>query len=377
LRSLDKRSSTRRLACVLGLVIELSVPAGAAPQQRPDKPNLIGETGLSKQVSVAEAAVAQRPQDPQVLMRLVKLYQLEGEFGKSLTLLERFVVLAPGDLEGQRLLGIDRFHAGQPREALDPLRLAAEGNPKDHEASFYLGLCYLALDRDDEANKAFDRLAAGAPENIDELYWLVKGYSRVSSAMLSRLAALGEESYRMHQVRGEYFDLKNDPDRAIKEYEKAVQLRPDLSSLHYVLGGAYWKWSQLNEAAAELRRSIGLDSQHFMAHYKLGMVLLEQNNPADALKEFRAALNGQPGLVNGYLGLGKSLYQQGEFEAAVPILQRYAGLAPEDPTPHYLLQQIFHRLNNPNAAEEQLALFKQKQAEAKAKEPRAIKFPED
>jgi tetratricopeptide (TPR) repeat protein len=332
---------------------------------------------LSKQISLAEAAVAQRPQDPQVLMRLVKLYQAEGEFGKSLPVLERFVVLAPGDLDGQRLLGINRFHAGHPREALAPLRLAAQGNPKDDEASFYLGLCYLALDRDDEANKAFDRLAAGVPENIDELYWLVKGYSRISSAMLSRLAGSGGESYRMHQVRGEYFDLDNNPDQAIKEYEKAVQLRPDLSSLHYVLGNAYWKRSHPDDAAAEFRRSIELDPRHFMAHYQLGMVLLEQNKPADALKEFRAALNEQPGLVNGYLGLGKSLFQQGEYAAAVPILQRYVGLAPEDPTPHYLLQQVFRRLNDSAAAEEQLALFKQKEAVAKAKKPAAIKVPEN
>jgi len=310
-------------------------------------------------------------------MRLVKLYQAEGEFGKSLPLLERLAVLTPGDLEAQRFLGINRFHAGRPREALDPLKLVVQGNPKDDEASFYLGLCYLALDRDDEANKAFDRLAAGVRENVDELYWLVKGYARVSSAMLSRLAGLGAESYRMHQVRGEYFDLDNNPDQAIKEYEKAVQLRPDLSSLHYALGNAYWKRSHPDDAVAEFRRAIELDPRHFMAHYQLGMVLLEQNKPADALKEFRAALNEQPGLVNGYLGLGKSLFQQGEYAAAVPVLQRYVGLAPQDPTPHYLLQQVFRRMNDSAAAEEQLALFKQKEAVAKAKKPAAIKVPEN
>ena len=358
-------------------MLELSGASVAASQQPPYKPNPADNTSLSKQISLAEAAVAQRPQDPQVLMRLVKLYQAEGEFGKSLPLLERLVVIAPGDLEAQRFLGINRFHAGQPREALDPLRVAAQGNPKDDEASFYLGLCYLALDRDDEANKAFDRLAAGVRENIDELYWLVKSYSRVSSAMLSRLAGLGKESYRMHQVRGEYFDLDNNPDQAIKEYEKAVQLRPDLSSLHYVLGNAYWKRSHPDDAAAEFRRAIELDPLHFMAHYQLGMVLLEQNSPADALKEFRAALNGQPGLVNGYLGLGKSLYQQQEYAAAVPVLERYVGLAPEDPTPHYLLSQIFRRLNQSAAAEEQIALFKRKEAVAKAKAPAAIKVPEN
>lgn len=362
---------------MLGLALELSGAAVAATPQPQDEPNPAVLTSLSRQIAAAEAAVAQRTQDPETLKRLAKLYQAEGKFSKALPLLEHIVVLAPNDLEAQRLLGIDRFHAAEPRDALEPLRLAIQGNAEDDEASFYLGLCYLALDRDDEANKAFDHLAAGVQENIDELYWLVKGYSRVSSAMLSRLAGLGEESYRLHQIRGEYFDLKNDPDQAIKEYQKAVNLRPDLCSLHYVLGDAYWKRSHLDEAAVEFRRAIELDPRHFMAHYKLGMVLLEQHNPADALKEFRAALDEQPGLVNGYLGLGKSLYQQGEYAAAVPMLQRYVGLAPEDPTGHYLIAQIFRRLNNTAAAEEELTLFKQKEAKAKAKEPAAVKFPQN
>jgi len=139
-----------------------------------------------------------------------------------------------------------------------------------------------------------------------------------------------------------------------------------------VLGSAYWKRSRLDDAVREFRRTIALDSQHFMAHYKLGMVLLEQNDPAEALKEFRAALDRQPGLANGYLGLGKALYQKGEYAAAAPILERYVGLAPDDPTPHYLLYEIFRLLNDPPAAADQLALFKRKQAEAKAKEPAAI-----
>jgi len=358
-------------------VLELGAAGIAVSQQRLREPNPVDKTSWSKQISVAEAAIAQRPQDPQALMRLASLYQAHGEFDKSLPLLERLVGLAPGDLEAQRLLGINKLHSGQPREALDPLRLATQGNPKDTEARFYLGLCFLALDRDDEANKEFDHLAEAVPKSIDELYWLVKSYSRVSSAMLSRLERLGEESYRMHQVRGEYFDLDNNPDRALKEYEKAAELRPDLSSLHYVLGNAYWRQSHLNSAVVEFRRAIELDPHHFMAHYQLGMVWLEQSNPADALKEFRAALNEQPGLVNGYLGLGKALYQQNEYAAAVPVIQRYVELAPQDPTPHYLLYQVFHRLNNPPAAEIQLDLFKKKEAIAKAKKPAAMNIPEN
>lgn len=330
------------------------------------------EITRSSQISAAEAAAAQNPRDVQALMRLVRLYQAEGEYDKSTPLLEKVVIIAPGDLEAKRFLGINRFHRGKLREAMDSLRAAVDGDPKDYEGSFYLGLCYLALDRDDEANKAFDRVAMGVQANVDELYWMVKGYSRVSSAMLSRLARLGDDSYRMHQVRGEYFDLNNDADHAIKEFEKAVSLKPDSASLHYVLGSAYWKRSQVNEAAVEFRRTIELDPRHYMAHHKLGMVLLELNDPAKALTEFRAALNEQPGLANAYLGLGKALYQQGEYTLAVPIIERYITLAPEDPTPHYLLSQVFQRLSQPIQAEEQVAIFKRKEALRKAREPAGV-----
>jgi tetratricopeptide (TPR) repeat protein len=363
------------LGCVIWL--ELSNTHIATPQQRPDHQDDAAQGTTGSQLKLAEAAVDRRPQDPQNLTRLARLYQASGKFSKALPLLERLVLLNPHDLEAQRLLGIDRFHAGRQREALEPLTAAVQGNPKDDEANFYLGLCDLALDLDAEANKAFDRMAANAPQNVDELYSLVKGYSRLSSAMLSQLSGLDQDSYRMHQVRGEYFDLKNISEQAIQEYERTVQMRPDVASLHYVLGSAYWKQSYLDKAAAEFRRTIELDAQHFMAHYRLGMVLLEQNNPAGAQQEFRAALAKQPGLAYAYLGLGKSLYQQGEYASAVPMLQRFVGLVPDEPPAHYLLYQAFRRLNNPVAAEKQLALFKEKQEKAKAKDPAAITFPEN
>ncbi len=161
--------------------------------------------------------------------------------------------------------------------------------------------------------------------------------------------------------------MQNNPDQAIKEYEMAVQLRPDLPSLRYVLGSAYWKRSQLDKAAVEFGRAIELDPRHFLGHYKLGMVLLEQNDPLQAVAEFRTALAEQPGLNDGYLGLGKALFKLGENEAAVPQLLRYVQLSPLDPTPHYLLYQIFRRLNRSEEARHELAAFEEKEKKAKAR----------
>ena len=357
---------------VMGAAVIGGAPSQARSPQHAALPEAPARADLTKPISAAEAAAQAHPLDPKALLQLVSLYDRGGEFKKSLPLLDRLKALQPGNLEVYRRLGIDRFHTGQPQEALEPLRAVVHAHPGDGEANFYLGLCYLALDREDEAKKAFDREAALAPASEDELYLLVRGYAHLSSAMLSRLSELGENSYRMHQVRGEYFDMQNSTALAIKEYETAVQLRPDLPSLHYVLGTACWKNSQLDKAAAELRRTIELAPQHFMAHYELGMVRLEQNAPDQATEEFQAAIAIQPGIVNGYLGLGRALYQQGQYEAAVPPLRYYIGLAPEDPAPHYVLYQIFRRLNREEDAQEQLKLFKQKDEKVKAAEPKPM-----
>src|SRR5436309_14328043 len=325
------------------------------------------EVALAKQITALEAESKTRPTDVEVLFRLGKLFHQQGTFQKSIPLFVSILVLRPRHLDAHVLLGMDRFHAGRAREAIEPLRRAVELDFLNAEANFYLGCCFLSRDREDEGTKAFERLASQAPATVDELYRLTRAYSRLSSAMLSQLATLGENSYRMHQVRGEYFDLQNNPDQAIGEYEMAVQLRPDLSSLHYVLGNAYWKHSELEKAAAELGRAIELEPKHFTARYKLGMVLLEQNDPVKAVAEFRAALAEQPALNDAYLGLGKALFKLGENETAIPQLLRYVQLSPLDPTPHYLLYQIFRRLNRSEEARHELAAFEEKEKKAKAR----------
>jgi tetratricopeptide (TPR) repeat protein len=372
--------SKHLLGCVWGLAFVTASVGRATGVPGPQETLAPGATvsgpDQAKQIAAAETEAKAHPRDPQVLLRLATLYQQQSDFNKSVPLLERLVLIQPQNFDAYRLLGIDQFHSGHPADALGPLRQVVDANPRDGEANFYLGLSYLALDRDDEANKAFDRVATTAPANLDEVYFLIKGYSRLSSAMLTKLFDLGgENSYRMHEVRGEYFDLDNAPEQATQEYEKAVQLRPDLPSLHYVLGNSYWKRSQLDKAVTEFRWTIELAPSHFMAHYKLAMVLMEQNDPAHALKEFQTALAEQPGLVDGYWGVGKALYQQGQYEAALPQLQHYVELSPDSPEPHYLLFQIFRRMNNNEQAERELALFKQKEEKAKAKNAARVTPP--
>lgn len=269
------------------------------------------------------------------------------------------------------MLGLDLYQSGRSREALEPLRKGTLLDPASVLGLFYLGMCYLSMDREDEAKKVFDRLAEGAPSDTDQTYLLMKGLSRMSTAMLGRLSALGKDSARMHQVRAEYFEMQDDPDHAIHELEEGVRERPDLASLHYALGVAYWKKSEPQKAKVALAHAIDHDPRHFMARLRLGMVLLELSEDAGAAVEFRAALKEEPGLNLAYFGLGKALYKQGALEAAMAQLRRYVELAPEDPAPHFILSQIYRRLENSAQAQYELGLFKEMNSHEREGQPGA------
>ncbi len=218
----------------------------AAPQQEE----------LKKEIAAAEVEAANKPKEPNLLFNLAYLYHQDANYGKSVPLLERLTALQPENQDAQLLLGLDEFHARRPNEAIEALKKTVAINPRNNEANFYLGLSYMALDRKDEADSVFERMAAQVPDDVDELYFLIKGYTQISSSLLSRLVALGKDSYRAHQVRAEYFDLQHNPEPSIKEYEKAVEVRPNMASPHYALASAYYKYSGMDKAQAEFRRTI-------------------------------------------------------------------------------------------------------------------------
>ena len=273
--------------------------------------------------------------------------------------LERAAQAKPDSIEAQLALGAKRFRCRQPAAALEPLRIAIQLAPNNSSAYFYLGVSLLALDREEEAHNAFKRMAALTPPDDEQLYLLLRGYAKLSSALTERLHETAPDSYRLQQVEGEFFDAQNRPDLALDKYKLAVQKRPDAASTHYLLGSAYWARFRSDEAAPELRTAIKISPEHYMARYKLGMILLEQGHPSDAAAEFLAALTVQPGFADAHFGLAKALFQRSKLAEALPEVERSIEMDPEREQSHFLRYQILRKLGRDEEAVTELARFKE------------------
>src|SRR5206468_2597129 len=84
------------------------------------------DVALAKQITALEAELKTRPTDVEVLFRLGKLYHQQSTFEKSIPFFERIIILRPRHLEAHIFLGMDRFHAGRAREAIEPLQRVVE-----------------------------------------------------------------------------------------------------------------------------------------------------------------------------------------------------------------------------------------------------------
>ena len=279
--------------------------------------------------------------------------------------LERAVHARPDNTEAQMALGVKRFRCGQAAAALEPLRMAIQLAPNNSSAYFYLGVSLLALDRDEEARNAFKRMAALTPPDDDQLYLLLRGYSKLSSALAERLHEVAPDSYRLMQVEGEYFDAQNRPDLALEQYKLAVQKQPAVASTHYALGSAYWVRMRSEEAAAEFRATIKFSPEHYMARYKLGMILLEQGHPHDAAAEFRAALAVQSGFADAHFGLAKALFQQNQTAEALTEIERSIEIDSGREQAHFVRYQILRKLGRDADAATELAKFQELKAKAR------------
>ena len=109
--------------------------------------------------------------------------------------------------------------------------------------------------------------------------------------------------------------------------------RPDFAPGHDALARAYLLKRDYDNAAAEMKRAIDLQPGNEAARYWLGLIYLEQKQPAKALEAFTQLLKIDPNSAHGHAGLASALSEQrrdaealAEYERAAAINSDYPGV---------------------------------------------------
>jgi tetratricopeptide (TPR) repeat protein len=219
------------------------------------------------------------PSAPIVLIKLGQAYMAKGDYAAAIPPLKRAVQLSPGSLPAHRMLGLALLAEGYASEAIPHLQLAHEYGA--------LGIAQLQMNQPGKAVANLQAALAKHPGDPGLLLYLSRAAASLSSESLDMLLSAFPRTARAHQALGQnYYEMKMFPD-AVKQYEKAMALQPDLPGLKLELGEIYAASSEWQKAEEEFREETRLQPGNAEAFYRLGDTLLREGKMKEAAAELR------------------------------------------------------------------------------------------
>lgn len=134
----------------------------------------------------------------------------------------------------------------------------------------------------------------------------------------------------------------------------AVDLAPDMASLHSNLGAAYKRAGQLDEALCSLNNAIQLSPQQADPYNNRGNVKAALGLYRDAIADYGEALKLRPHYTESLFNLGFALSQIGDLIAARSAFEKTLALKPDHHRCLLHLAKLHRRLGQPTESEELL-----------------------
>jgi tetratricopeptide (TPR) repeat protein len=217
-----------------------------------------------------------------------------------------------------------------------------------------LGKTHFTLHQYEAAADALGQVQGTTNENAEASYWLARTYQALGAEAYARLQESFPDSWRTHQLRAQGYALRQDLDNALKEFQLALQLRPNESELHEALGEFYLNNHSDDDAQNALERAVTLDPSRTHALYLLGRLYVQKRDNERAVSYLQRALRLQPDLVEASSLLGTAYVRLGQFANAVPKLEKAAPLDHYGNV-HYQLFLAYKRLGQAELAQKALA----------------------
>ena len=243
-----------------------------------------------------------------------------GRFEESGEVYEALLEQHPESAFSHYGLGRALEAQGQSGAALESYRRASELSPGFRAARYALGMIYLKLGqkaKSEEQLSLFRDSEQEGPMVQDPLL-----------ASISALVLTGDD----HFYRGVRLEKQGRLQEALREYEQALEVDPDLWEAHSNLGLAYMALAKWDLTERHLGTAARIKPDRWESHNNLGIYLRKQNRYQEAADAFRKALEVNPFSADARSNLAEVFAARGRFDEAV----RHFHLALEN-DPHHRL----------------------------------------
>lgn len=290
-----------------------------------------------------------------------------GQPGNAIAPLRRALKLKPGLVQARYFLGAALAETGQCQEALGYIKKDAPstaGRELGRTAALAGVRCSMKLNLPDHAVDFIRRLNRDFPNDPEVLYLTVHVYSDLSIRAAQGLITGAPASYQVRLLNAEALETQGKWDEAAAEYRQVLKMNPNLPGIHYRLGRLLLSLPDpspdvTGEARREFEEELKTDPTNAGAAYVLGELARRDHQWAEAIGYFSRAVALDPLFADAFIGLGRSLIANRQFPEAVAPLERAVTLQPDNPAGHYHLGIAYNRVGRKQDADREAALFRE------------------
>lgn len=269
--------------------------------------------------------------------------RLAGKFKEAVAKYQQALQIQPNDAAARTGLGIAYYRLPKsPALGAQQLELAVTLEPANVLAWAYLGACrYQTIsDRDGrdftEAEKACNKALELDPNSALAHAFLGLIYSETrrldaAQAEASRAVTLAPNDPEVLVAMGNVRANADDWQGAIPYYRRALTFTPAYPDYVLSLATAYRETGQFDLALEYCRNALDLDQVYEANAYRgIGRTLWDEGDYQGARVNLEKALELDDTDAFSHWALGGVFYDQGDYEAALPELERAVALRPEN-----------------------------------------------
>lgn len=312
-------------------------------------------------VPLLDAARRRGDREPSLALELGRCLAVIGQSRRAVVELEIAVTRPDPDPEALVLLGEQLERLGRTREAIGAyertLRLSA-----DHQRAA-LALARLRSSGGDvEGIQGW--MEAGAPGASSKDAAALAAYASFQAgrfgeaadrygAMLDGVKSPSEDLLRNHAIA---LDRAGKTRRALRAYERALEVLPDDAALHMAFGHLLRLDGRIRRSITHLKRAMALEPASLKGSFELGLAHLEQKEYDEAAARFRAVLKAQPGHIDALQNLGAAYVGNGAMSEAVATYRALAAKRPKDASIQLTIGSLLTRMDQRDEAARALKL---------------------
>jgi len=202
---------------------------------------------------------------------------------------------------------------------------------------FNLGYCNQMLKNDDLAIEYYGKSLDIGPNIINipiicnnrGLAYAKKGDYERAIRDFDKGIELNPELVEACNNRGLAYAKKGDYERAIRDFDKGIELNPELVEAYNNRGNAYEGIGEYKQAIQDLDKAIELNPEFAEAYYNRGLAYAKKGEYEQAIQDFDKAIELNPEFAGAYNNRGNACRIIGDYERAIQDLDKAIELNPE------------------------------------------------